>query len=191
MPWSTIAAVQVIAGNTIINPNGLFSYSAAGPGAGNLVFSIANAGVTSDQFGNTVIPGGAAAYGTGSNVGYLASASLQFGVNSGDISNARAGKIDMAGSGTLRFLSGAQSGVDTQGEVDILSGAATGNISTNRFQVQCTTSFFNGIGYTTLGTAQNDNNSGSTWVSGERAFMNNNWVAYMNNINTALVNMFG
>lgn len=190
MPWSVIATTVLIAGNSIINPDGMFVYSASGPGAGNLVFSIANAGVTADSYGNTVIGGGAAAYGTGSNVGYLASASLQFGVNSGDIANSRAGKIDMSGSGTLRILSGLQSALDTEGEVDILSNLATGGFG-NRFQVQCSTSFFNGVGYTALGTAPNDTNSGSTWVSGERSFMNNNWVTYMNNINTALVNMFG
>jgi hypothetical protein len=32
-----------------------------------------------------------------------------------------------------------------------------------------------------------DNNSGTTWVSGERAFMNNNWVAFMNDVGAALV----
>ena len=190
MPWSVMATTVLIAGNSVINPNGLFVYNASGPGAGNLEFSIANTGVTADDYGNTVYGGGAAAYGTGANVAYLAAAALQFGVNAGDIAAGLAGMIQMTGSGTLQLNSGAQSNLDTQGNIGILSSLATGGFGA-RFQVQCPTSFFNGVGYPALGTAPNDSNSGSTWVSGERAFMNNNWVSYMNSINNALVSMFG
>lgn len=59
MPWQTAVTVQLQAGNTIINPNGLFTYSGA-PALGNLIFSDASPGGT-DQFGN-VYQSGAAAY---------------------------------------------------------------------------------------------------------------------------------
>ncbi len=50
MPWSTNVAVTLQAGDTIINPNGNFVYSAA-PAAGDLIASIAPAAGT-DTFGN-------------------------------------------------------------------------------------------------------------------------------------------
>lgn len=55
MPWQTTSVVQLIAGNTIINANGDFVYSAA-PAAGNLVASVAPAAGT-DSFGNHYLAG--------------------------------------------------------------------------------------------------------------------------------------
>ena len=188
MPWSTIASVQVIAGNTIINPDGLFSYNSSGPGAGNLVFSIANAGVTSDQFGNSVEPGGACAY-NGVAEAFLGNASVQFQTTAGAISGGYGGLIFENINGQLMFSSGGTSALDSQGTA-ILGSSGVGAGRT-RFDCFAQVSTFNNSGYASLGTAPNDTNSGSTWVSGERAFMNNNWVSYMNSINTQLVNMFG
>lgn len=67
MGWQTQIAVQLQAGNTIINPNGTFVYSSA-PATGNLIFSAAPvAGI--DQFGNVYVQG-AAAYETISGITY-------------------------------------------------------------------------------------------------------------------------
>lgn len=62
MPWSTNVAVQLLAGNTIINPSGNFVYSSA-PAAGNLIASIAPANGT-DQYGNKYLSG-LVSYGAG------------------------------------------------------------------------------------------------------------------------------
>lgn len=53
MPWSTNVAVQLQAGETIINPSGIFSYSPV-PAAGNLFFSAAPVAGT-DSFGNSYL----------------------------------------------------------------------------------------------------------------------------------------
>ena len=55
MPWQTQAVVQLLAGNTIINANGDFVYSAA-PATGNLATSNAPLGGV-DTFGNHYLPG--------------------------------------------------------------------------------------------------------------------------------------
>lgn len=51
MPWSTQVAVQLQAGNTIINQSGNFIYNGA-PRLGNLMIALAPA-AGKDQFGNT------------------------------------------------------------------------------------------------------------------------------------------
>lgn len=187
MPWSANVAVQLQAGNTIINPNGMFVYSASGPGAGNLVFSVANDGVTADQFSNTVIGGGACAY-SGAAAAFLGQASLQLQTTAGAIAGGFAGQVFENINGQLMLASGGTSALDTQGTA-ILGSSAVGSGKT-RFDAFVQRASFNNSGYTNQGTAPNDTNSGSTWVSGERAFMNNNWVAYMNGLNSALAAMF-
>lgn len=47
------------------------------------------------------------------------------------------------------------------------------------------------VNYPLSTSVPTDTNSGTTWVSGERAFMNNNWVAAINNISAALNNLIG
>lgn len=61
MGWQTESVVQLFAGDTIINPNGSFTYSAA-PAAGNLIASQAPASST-DTFGNHYLAG-VASYGS-------------------------------------------------------------------------------------------------------------------------------
>ena len=190
MPWSTIAAVQVIAGNTIINPNGLFMYNSSGPGAGNLIFSIANLGVSADAFGNAVQGGGAAAYGTTPQLAFLSTASLQFQVNSGDINSGFAAEIAAASSGVLVLSSGQQSGLDANAQAFLTSSSASG-IGRTQFSTNATQNIFNLTTWADPGSVPTDNNSGTTWVAGERAFMNNNWVAYMNSVRTQLTTMLG
>jgi hypothetical protein len=63
MGWQTEIAVQIQAGDTIINPNGIFTYSGT-PAAGNLIFSSAPAAGT-DSFGNAYVEGAAAYITTG------------------------------------------------------------------------------------------------------------------------------
>jgi hypothetical protein len=63
MGWQTQIAVQIQAGNTIINPDGIFTYSGT-PAAGNLIFSSASAAGT-DSFGNAYDEGATAYITTG------------------------------------------------------------------------------------------------------------------------------
>lgn len=62
MGWQTESVIQLFAGNTIINPNGIFVYSSA-PAAGNLIASNAPLSGT-DAFGNHYLQGDSA-YGSG------------------------------------------------------------------------------------------------------------------------------
>jgi hypothetical protein len=55
MGWQTESVVQLIAGNTIINPNGMFTYSGP-PGTGNLSSTQAPTSGT-DSFGNHYLSG--------------------------------------------------------------------------------------------------------------------------------------
>jgi hypothetical protein len=55
MGWQTINAVVLHAGNTIVNPGGVFVYDPS-PGAGNLVASMAPLAVN-DGLGNLAVPG--------------------------------------------------------------------------------------------------------------------------------------
>jgi hypothetical protein len=187
MPWQVQAVPVLIAGNTIINPTGLFTYNSSGPGAGNLAFSIANAGVTADSFNNTVIPDGACAY-NGSTAAFLGEGSIQFQNSAGFIAAGNGAQIIENADGQLSISSGATALTDTPSTV--LIGSAGHGGGKTRFDVFAQRSSFNGSGWPSLGTAPNDANSGTTWVAGERTFMNNNWVAYMNSIDSALNSMF-
>ena len=55
MGWQTVAVPILLAGNTIINSSGVFTYSGA-PAAGNLIASQTPASGT-DQFGNIYLQG--------------------------------------------------------------------------------------------------------------------------------------
>jgi len=186
MPWQVQAVPVLIAGNTIINPSGLFTYNPS-PGAGNLVFSVANAGTTTDAYGNTVIPDGACAY-NGTTAAFLGEGSVQFQATAGKIAAGFGAQITEVQDGQVQISSGVASGLDSA--CDILIGSAAVGSGKTRFDCFAQRSSFNGSGWPSLGTAPNDNNSGTTWVAGERTFMNNNWVAYMNSIDSALNSMF-
>jgi hypothetical protein len=70
--WQTAVAIQLQAGNTIINASGDFIYSSS-PATGNLVASVAPAGGT-DQFGNNFVAGHAtyaANFATSLNGGFI------------------------------------------------------------------------------------------------------------------------
>ena len=54
MPWQVVNAIQLLAGNTVINLNGMFIYNGT-PAAGNIpIFVVAVPGVTTDPFGNSI-----------------------------------------------------------------------------------------------------------------------------------------
>jgi hypothetical protein len=186
MPWQVQAVPVLIAGNTIINPSGLFTYNPS-PGAGNLVFSVANAGTTADAYGNTVIPDGACAY-NGTTAAFLGEGSVQFQATAGKIAAGFGAQITEVQDGQIQITSGVASGLDNSS--DMLLTSSTSGGGKTRFDAFAQRSSFNGSGWPSLGSAPNDANSGTTWASGERAFMNNNWVAYMNSIDTALNAMF-
>jgi hypothetical protein len=61
MGWQVENVTVLFAGNTIINPNGIFTYS-GNPAAGNLVTSQTPAGTSQDPFGNQVIGGAVVSY---------------------------------------------------------------------------------------------------------------------------------
>jgi hypothetical protein len=186
MPWQVQAVPVLIAGNTIINPSGMFTYNPS-PGAGNLVFSVANAGTTADSYGNTVIPDGACAY-NGATAAFLGEGSVQFQATAGKIAAGLGAQIVEVQDGQVSISSGATALTDTA--CDVLIGSAAVGSGKTRFDCFAQRSSFNGSGWPSLGSAPNDANSGTTWVAGERTFMNNNWVAYMNSIDTALNAMF-
>jgi hypothetical protein len=72
MGWQVQNATVLIAGNTVINPNGIFTYSGP-PAAGNLIASSAPAAGT-DSFGNNYLQGNSAygaTFATSMNGGFL------------------------------------------------------------------------------------------------------------------------
>jgi hypothetical protein len=187
MGWQTQVVPRLQAGNTIINSNGMFVYSGT-PAAGNLIFSVSGS-ATTDEFGNTVLAGGAACYGAPGIAALFSAGAIAFQFKAGDIVNGLGGQINMLDQAELGLTSGGLTLGDNQSQVFLISSAKSG-INKSQFQTNAQRSSFNNTGWANLGTAPNDTNSGTTWVSGERAFMNNNWVAYMNNIDAALNAMF-
>lgn len=152
--------------NFIFSSAGLFLYSGT-PAAGNLIFSITPAATTADSFGNTVPNAGGTSY---INDGAFWSA-----VNLGD------GEIQWfkasapSGAWTVESAIGFSFNNITGGGLILTAPAGIGgSVSIPQF----TPSILN---------LPNDPNSGTTWVSGERAFMNNNWVANVNSNFNAIV----
>ena len=205
MPWSTNVAVTLQAGDTIINPSGNFVYSAA-PAAGDLIASIAPASGT-DQFGNVYEQG---------IVGYAVIAGTTYGLRLG-ISTVNGsptpaffldhvsgtgtapsaspaysfGNASSTGTGAIMFSgkSLAGSGASYIECADsTLSGVTGGEIVMSAGDISINGGTLPVAGISTgIATLPNDTNSGSTWVSGERAFMNNNWVANINGNFSTLV----
>ena len=118
--------------------------------AGNLIASIA-AAAGADQFGNQYLAGVSS---------YGASFASQLG--GGFV-------VLYSGSQLGGWAAGAQVETDVSGDLvlDSVSGKIIGNITTPQPAIS-------------ISSLPTDTNSGSTWVSGERAFMNNNWVSPIN-----------
>lgn len=157
MPWSQNVTVVLRAGNTIISPSGMFSY-APSPGLGNLVSSAGVTADTTDQYGNAVLAGQV----TYNNAGSFWEA-LQ---NEG---------------GALQWYEAASEAGPWTAESSIgftFSGGQGGLVFNAPLGISGTINF--PVGAPSITSLPSDSNSGSTWVSGERAFMNSNWV---NNVN--------
>ena len=206
MPWQTAVAIQLQAGDTIINPSGIFVYSGA-PAAGNLIFSAAPAS-GSDTFGNSFVEGGAAYIVSGGSTFALQLGNQGTGGAAFFIHNqSSAPNADPGYSANLASPSAGCVAEITSGKGQVGDAAASLLIGDSRssaqagglIQLVCGATLLNSSAVAsipatapTLASLPNDNNSGSTWVAGERAFMNNNWVANVNSnfaaIKTALVN---
>jgi hypothetical protein len=165
---STISGTTFSGTDFITNASGSFYYSST-PAAGNLIASIASADGT-DSFGNAYLAG-VTSYVVSSNV---------------FASNLLSGNVAFWAASTF-------SGPFTQfGNIGFSFAGSTGHVS-----IQSTDGIsadFNGtdlvIPQSLSGSIQTlppDNNSGTGWVSGERAFMNNNWVTPINDNFAAIV----
>jgi hypothetical protein len=154
--WQTIDAVILHAGNTIINPSGQFIYTPS-PGAGNLWASITTAATSADDFGNATVAGVAQYAQIG---GTWFAVALEGALVTWFSAASQAGPYTAIGDLEATTLSG--------GTLLINFAAIAGTINVP-------------AAAPSIATLPTDNNSGSTWVSGERAFMNNNWVANINN----------
>jgi hypothetical protein len=161
MGWQTQVTVQLQAGNTIINPNGTFVYSTA-PGFQTLISSITNQDGT-DPFGNAYVTGvtsygnvGATWFAVAMNNGAVIFQASTAGAG-GPYSQFAAVGFSFAGSTGHLTLSGTDGQLALPGGIIPVAGVS-------------------GL----IATLPADGNSGTTWVSGERAFMNNNWVANIN-----------
>jgi len=160
MPWSQNVTVVLRAGNTIINPAGMFSYEPS-PGAGNLVSSAGAVSAGTDQYGNAYLDG---------QVTYSSNAGLFWSAlqnNGGELTWYEA--ASEAGPWTSEAGIGFSFNNITGGGLIFNTPAGISGSITLPIAAPSITSL------------PSDSNSGSTWVSGERAFMNSNWV---NNINS-------
>lgn len=140
----------------IINSSGAFFYSGT-PAAGNLLASIAPAAGT-DQFGNAYLQ-----YITS----YFASGGTAFAVQ--------------VAIGIGFYTAPSQAGpYTTFASLGVQASPAT--LFVNFANIQLGTSAVETIPAPapSITTLPHDPNSGSTWVSGERAFMNTNWVDAIN-----------
>lgn len=160
MPWQTAVAVQLQAGNTIINPSGVFIYSSA-PAAGNLIISEAPAAGT-DQFGNAFVQG-LGIYLLPSGINEVISAGVQNGIASFFVQNQTSavtlppffgGQAQGGVAGTQAFInSGASSGLALSSQLE-LQDSVGGGVAGGLVQVNAGQFNFN-----LAGTAKWDDNN--------------------------------
>lgn len=125
MGWQTFSVVQLFAGDTIINPTGLFVYSGT-PAAGNLIFSIVNAAGT-DQFGNAT-QAGATAYSSSTVFAQLVNGAIQVQGAAGQNSP---GLFSASGvAGEVAISSGLATGLDSSANIIVDSSVASGIANT-------------------------------------------------------------
>jgi hypothetical protein len=103
---------------------GEFLYSSSPPAAGTLVASVAPAATTTDPYGNAVVGGGFAVYGTGDPGDYalLADAELLLF----PVGAAAAAVVNAGSAGTLTITSSTVGGGDSPAAVELLSANANG-----------------------------------------------------------------
>jgi len=179
----------VVANKVIIfgSAEGLFMYNGT-PALGNppLLWITPQ---STDPFGNAVAPNGVGVYNNDSGDplwALLSEGAAQFATSLAALTGNFAGEITTAAAGQLILTSGGTSGLDSEGSVVIGSKASSGG--STRTSIQTDKTVLNNSGGPTpvagvsgsILTLPPDANSGTTWVSGERAFMNNNWVANIN-----------
>lgn len=150
---------------------GIFVYSGT-PAAGNLIETAGIESPGTDDFGNAYLSG-STTYSDDSGI-WLASN------NNGGIFNFFISPTGFGGP----YTPVAEIGFDFVGTTGHVNIQSSDGVSAS----------FNGTNFTIpqglspdIQTLPNDTNSGTTWVSGERAFMNNNWVAPINNNFAAIV----
>jgi hypothetical protein len=200
MGWNTEAVTVLFAGNTIINPSGIFTYSGA-PAAGNLIFSSAPAAGT-DQFGNPYVEGAAAysiiagdtyALQMGTANGFPAFFITNLTTTPSEPPSFTANQASPAGC-TALMDSGTSTGASTAAAVLATDSTGSG-VAGGEVQISAGSTILNNSGSAIpianvsllISPLPNDTNSGSTWVAGERAFMNNNWVALVNQNFNAII----
>ena len=134
MPWQTQVAIQLQAGNTIINASGDFIYSGP-PAAGNLASSVAPAAGT-DQYGNNYLAGVAtyaATFATSLAAGFIQfyTGSLAGGWTAkGSIQTGALGEIIMLAATGRSVLTNNQTLDDGSGNMTV-AGTLSVNGSTN------------------------------------------------------------
>lgn len=201
MGWQTQVAVQLQAGDTIINPSGNFVYSGT-PALGNLIVSVAPAAGT-DQFGNTYLQGVTAYTTIAGNI-----FALQMGTSAGfpaffvtNLTSAPAEPpaFTASASSPTGCIAQIQSGMSTAGSAEAaiqVSDSTASGVSGGEVGIIAGKTILNSSASSPIpvpnvslliSSLPNDTNSGSTWVTGERAFMNNNWVALINQNTNAII----
>jgi hypothetical protein len=186
----TITASSFTGTDFLINSSGIFVYSGT-PASGNLIGSIAASGGT-DGFGNTYV-GGITTYDP--STGRYVEMAGEF-LNFFSTGMFQTQQLLAAGNAEFQVSSGLQSSGDISANITLESADAAGGSSTivlSAAVVDVIDKLSVGGGSMpttapTITTLPPDSNSGSTWVSGERAFMNNSWVTPINNNFNAIVN---
>jgi hypothetical protein len=147
------------AGNTIINSAGMFIYSAA-PALGTLASTVGVETAGTDSFGNAYLTGDTSYQNNGS---FWSAVSVSAGIVTWYMATTAAGPWTSEAGIGFSF-----NGITGGGLVLTAPAGISGALS---------------IPQSLSGSIQvlpADGNSGSTWVSGERAFMNNNWINPIN-----------
>ena len=133
MPWQTQVAIQLQAGNTIINASGDFIYSGP-PAAGNLIASVAPA-AGQDQYNNFFLAGAstyAATFATSLQSGFVAfyagSLAGGWGAALSSVSGDASGNLQVNAGGQLQLIGSA--GVTIQGSANTQQSSNTGFFNT-------------------------------------------------------------
>lgn len=179
----------------VLNDDGAFFYNGT-PAAGNLIASISNF-IGTDSFGNDYYDG-FTSYDTDiGSVVQVADGALSAGLNSAFLGTGGAlpGTIDCnSTNGEMDIVSGLTDSTDTGAALIVASantGTSSGSAQISLFSdaILLGNGAFDTIPFPNPGgfPLPNDPNSGTGWVSGERAFMNNSWIAPINALYTVLV----
>ena len=129
MGWQTQSVVQLFAGNTVINPNGIFVYNGV-PGPGNQPIATITT-KTSDPFGNPVQTG-ITSYGNANLWAQLLSGILTLNTIAGQ---AQSSTISQQGTADLLISTGSVSG-GTQALLELQASDSAGGAGTAKAIIQ-------------------------------------------------------